>query len=46
MTIYKRSYYKIFDLLAYMGGVVYGIIILFFFIRNLSKLEFELNFAA
>ena len=36
--IYKRSYYKIFDLLAYMGGVVYGIIILLFFIRNFSKL--------
>lgn len=36
--IYKRSYYKIFDLLAYMGGIVYGIIILLFFIRNFSKI--------
>ncbi len=45
-TIYKRSFYKIFDLVAYMGGIVNGILILLFFIRNFSKIEFELNFAA
>jgi len=45
-TIYQRSYYKIFDLVAYLGGVVYGILILLFFIRNFSRIEFELNFAA
>lgn len=44
--IYKRSYYKIFDLVAYLGGLVYGILILLFFIRNFSKIEFELNFAS
>lgn len=41
-----RSYYKMFDLLAYMGGIVYGILIMLFFIKNFSKIEFELNFAA
>lgn len=35
-----------FDLLAYLGGMVYGIILLLFFLRNLSRVEFELNFAA
>jgi len=41
-----RSYYKVFDLVAYIGGLIYGILILLFFLRNLSKIEFELNFAA
>jgi hypothetical protein len=37
-TMYMRSYYKVFDLLAYMGGVLYGILVLLFFIRNFSKI--------
>lgn len=45
-TVYMRSYYKLFDLVAYLGGLVYGIMLLLFFIRNFSRIEFELNFAS
>lgn len=44
--IYMRSYYKVFDLIAYLGGIVYGLIVLLFFVRKLSQIEFQLNFAA
>jgi len=40
-----RSYYKIFDLIAYIGGIIYCIIILFSLVKHLSIIEFELNFA-
>jgi len=36
--MYMRSYYKVFDLVAYMGGVIYGILILLFFIQNFSRI--------
>jgi hypothetical protein len=40
-----RSYYKIFDLIAYIGGIIYCIIILFCLVKHLSVIEFELNLA-
>jgi len=43
-VILLRSYYKVFDLIGYMGGTIYGVFILFVFIKHLSKVEFELYF--
>lgn len=40
-----RSYYKVFDLIAYIGGIIYCIIMLFFLVKQLSVIEFEMNFA-
>lgn len=39
-VLLQRSYYKLFDLLAYMGGIIYGIFALFSFVDSISKLEF------
>ena len=36
--VYLRSQYKLFDLLAYMGGLIYGLLVLFYFIKRISKL--------
>ncbi len=42
----QRSYYRLFDLLSYMGGVVYGFFLLFFFFEYIIKMEFRMSFAA
>ena len=39
-----RSYYKVFDLIAYIGGIFYCIIMLFSLVKQLSVIEFEMNF--
>ena len=36
--MHYRSYYKFFDLVAYIGGIVYGIISLMFFINYFSRI--------
>jgi hypothetical protein len=45
-VINQRSYYKLFDLLSYMGGIISGFYIVFFFLDYITKLEFQMNFAA
>jgi len=41
---YQRSYYKVFDLISYLGGLVYGLVTFLFFLKIFSRIEFELNF--
>lgn len=44
-VLYRRSYLKLFDLFAYIGGVIQAFLILFMFMRAIARLEFEIKFA-
>jgi hypothetical protein len=45
-VMHYRSCYKVFDLFAYIGGIIYGFFVLLSLLRRFSKAEFEYNFAA
>ena len=44
-TTYNRSYLKLVDALAYIGGIFNSILAIFFFIEGFNRYFFEMRFA-